>query len=72
MGRPSIGKLAAKDTLGKQHMFGVKGVGNTATNSDADIAKAPNAVSQLYPAQPADTTKCGASYLVLTVRGTAK
>jgi len=53
-------------------MFGVKGVGNTATNSDAEIKKAPNAVSQLYPAQPADTTKCGASYLVLTVRGTAK
>lgn len=70
MGRPSIGKLIVKDALGTQHMFGVKGTGNTATNANADVKKDPNAVSLLYPAQDSDTTKCKPSTLVVIVRGT--
>jgi len=56
-------------------MYGVKGTGNQASNSDADIAKPPNAVSLLYPAQPekeTDTVKCTPSTLVVIAAGTAK
>jgi hypothetical protein len=69
-GRPSVGKLPVADALGTAHMFGVHGTGNLATNSDAEVKKLPNAVSMVYPAQAADTTKCGKSTLVVTVRGT--
>lgn len=36
-GKPTLGKLALGDPLGTQHMYGVKGTGNLATNDDADI-----------------------------------
>jgi len=71
-GKPTLGKLNLADALGTQHMYGVKGTGNLATNADADIKKSPNAESLLYPAQPekeTDTIKCKPSTLVVIVRG---